>query len=56
MKATKKKIKSPEKSGSVRIAPPVLVDAKIVCAKKGILIQDYVSESVRKENEKNLKQ
>lgn len=53
MKAKQKIKKVVVKSGSVRITPAVLVDAKIVCARQGILIQDYVSDAVRKENLKN---
>lgn len=45
----------PNKSGSVKIDPKVLLDAKKICFQEEINISEYITESVKKENEKRKK-
>lgn len=44
------KQKKKELSGSVKIKPEVLKEAKDICKTNGILMSHYVTEAVRKEN------
>lgn len=41
--ATKKK----SKSGSVKVDPPVLEEAKKICTKKGLIIGVYVTSAIK---------
>lgn len=47
MKAKKKQV-----SGSVKIKPDVLITAKEICKANGYLMSHYVTEAVKKENER----
>ena len=46
----KKKAKKGE-SGSVKIDPSVLKEAKVICKKEGYLISRYVTEAVKAYNQ-----
>ena len=45
------KVKKKAKSGSVKIAPNVLAEAKKICKDSGVLISFYVTEVVKEKND-----
>ncbi len=47
------KTKPKEKSGSVKILPAVLEDAKGICKKKGFLVSAYITKAVELYNKKH---
>jgi len=44
------KVKKKQSSGSIKIDPDVLKDAKEICKKKGVLVSFYATEAVRSKN------
>lgn len=46
------KVKTKAKSGSVKIDPSVLKDAKAVCVRDDVNIQDFVTEAVKEKVKK----
>lgn len=48
MKKTKK-----ERSGSVKVDPPILESAKVYCKQNGILVSFYVTEAIREKLKKD---